>query len=204
MAASACAPNFRGMKIKKLLPVVCVLALVSVTRIEAQNQLLMVFTGQCATTDSTGHIISTPINNKTLLSDYAQANGVTNTSGLGLAYHLGGNELGDTIDVINRTNGATIFTIFGLYFGEDFGRPALLSSSKRQMQRIEYIYTAQNSHSLGSALLTNYFFLNSDGTTNKTYVLGQMQYLVAPDATHTNTQVCTATFTTLRPWTFSQ
>ena len=34
------------------------------------------------------------------------------------------------------------------------------------------------------------------------YVLGQMQWIVTTDSSHTNTQVCTATFTTLKPWRF--
>jgi hypothetical protein len=29
-----------------------------------------------------------------------------------------------------------------------------------------------------------------------------MQWIVTTDTTHTNTQVCSATFTTLRPWKF--
>jgi hypothetical protein len=37
---------------------------------------------------------------------------------------------------------------------------ALLSGSGKQMKRIEYVYTDQDSHSLGSALLlTDYYFL---------------------------------------------
>ena len=193
------------MKIERLLQTISAVFLMVGMSAQAQNQLAFVLKGSCATTDSNGHIVSQPINNQTLLTDYAQAHGLgTDISGLGLAYHIGGNDLGDTIDVINRTNGATLFTIFGLYFGESFGRMALLSSSRQQMRRIEYIYTDQNSHSIGSALLTDYYFLDSDGNTNKTYVLGQMQYLVLPDGTHTNTRVCTASFYTLRPWNFSQ
>src|SRR5437660_7695242 len=147
-----------GMKSKRLLQMTCGVLLTLSFTAAAQNQLVLVINGSCATTDSNGHIISKPINNGTLLRDFAQANGMgTNTSGLGLTYHLGGNSLGDTIDVINRTNGATLFTLFGLYFGEDFGRMALLSGSGQQLRRIEYVYTDQNSHSLGSALLTDYY-----------------------------------------------
>ena len=135
-------------------------------------------------------------------SKAAAAGGLADTSSLALAYHLNGNSLGDTIDVINRTNGVVLKTLFGLYFGESFGRQSLLSGSHKQMKRLEYIYTDQNDHSLGSALLTDYFFLDSNGNTNATYVLGQMQYVVTTDSTHATTQVCTATFTTLRPWKF--
>jgi hypothetical protein len=166
------------------------------------QQLQILLSGTCNTLDDQGHIVSKPINNQTLIQQAATAGGLNSTAGLALAYHINGNALGDTIDVINRTNGATLTTLFGLYFGESFGRQALLSSSHRQMKRIEYIYTTQNDHSLGSALLTDYFFFDTNGNTNKTYVLGQMQYLITTDATHTNTQVCTACFTTLSPWKF--
>lgn len=191
------------MKIKQLLPTICVLFSAFALSASAQSQLPIVLNGFCATTDANGHIISKPLNNGTLLSDFAQANGLTNASGYVLSYHLGGNELGDTIEVINRTNGASAFTVFGLYFGESFGRTSLLSGSHQQLKRIEYIYTDQNSHSLGSALLTDYYYFDANGNTNKTYVLGQMQYLVVPDSTHTNTQVCTANFITLKPFKFN-
>ena len=192
------------MKTTRLLPCACLLLPLIAFSARAQSQLPIVINGSCATTDSSGHIISTPINNGTLLRDFARAHGVAGTSGLALAYHLGGNDLGDTIEVINRTNGASVFTLFGLYFGESFGRTALLSGSKRQLKRIEYIYTDQNSHSLGSALLTDYYYFDANGNTNATYVLGQMQYLITPDSTHTNTQVCTASFNTFRPFKFPQ
>jgi hypothetical protein len=168
----------------------------------AQNKLQMVLSGTCFTTDAEGHIVSEPINNQTLLQKAASDGGLRDTSGLGLAYHLNGDPKGDTIEVIDRTNGTTLKTLFGLYFGEEFGRQALLSSSRKQMKRLEYVYTDQNGHSLGSALLTDYFLLDANGNTNTTYVLGQMQYIITSDATHTNAQVCTANFTTLRPWTF--
>lgn len=168
----------------------------------AQDKLQMIISGTCNTYDAQGRIVPQAINNQTLLQQAAQAGGLKDTSGLGLAYHLSGNPLGDTIEVINATNGVTLNTLFGLYFGESFGRESLLSASHRQMKRVEYIYTDQNSHSVGSALLTDYYFLDKNGNTNATYVLGQMQYIIQTDSTHTNAQVCTANFTTLRPWKF--
>ena len=168
------------------------------------NKLQVKITGKCSTLDSDGHIVAKTINNQTLLKDFARAHGVTNTSSLTLAYHIGGDPLGDTIEVVTRTNGAAIFTLFGLYFGEDFDRPSLRSASGQQVKRIEYIYTDQNSHSLGSALLTSYYWLDDGGNTNSTAVVGQMQYLIAPDATHTNTQVCTASILAFKPLETSQ
>src|SRR5262249_36438628 len=107
----------------------------------AQGLLQLYLSGTCSTMDTQGHIVARTINNQTLLQDYATAAGLKDPSGLGLAYHLNGNALGDTIDVINSNTGATLFTIFGLYFGESFGRQSLMSASHRQMKRIEYIYT---------------------------------------------------------------
>ncbi len=170
----------------------------------AQNQLQVVLAGSSATTDASGRIVSHALNNQTILQDFAQANGLTDTSSLALAYHLHGSDLGDTIEVINRTNGASLYTVFGFYFGEDttLGRAGLLSSSGRQMRRIEYIYTDQNSHSMGSAYLVNYFYFDTNGNTNKTYVFGNMQWVVLPKANQPNVQVCTANLTTYKPWTF--
>ena len=186
---------------KQLLTVICSTLALGAIEATAQNKLQVAITGSCSTLDAQGHIVSTPINNQTLLQAAAAAGGVS-VSGLALAYHINGNALGDTIDVINRNNGATLTTLYGLYFGESFGRQALLSASHQQMKRIEYIYTTQNDHSLGSALLTDYFVLDSNGHTNITYVLGQMQWLVTTDNSHTNTQVCSASFRTFQPWTF--
>ncbi len=157
-----------------------------------------------STTDPPGRIVSKPINNGTLLKDFAALHNSGKTSGLALAYHIGGNELGDTIDVINSTNGAVVYSLFGLYFGESFGRMELPSASGRQIKRIEYVYTDQNSHSLGSVLLTTYFWFDSNGNTNATAVLGSnMEYLVLPNTLHTNTQVCTASFRAIQPWKFA-
>ncbi|HTL16689.1 MAG TPA: hypothetical protein VL793_05595 [Patescibacteria group bacterium] len=187
---------------KRFLTVLTAAVVISGVQALAQNQLQVVISGTCSTLDAQGHIVAQPLNNQTLLQQAAKAGGLTSTAGLGLSYHIGGNSLGDTIDVINRTNGVALTTLYGLYFGESFGRQALLSASHRQMKRLEYIYTSQNDHSLGSALLTDYFILDSNGNTNATYVLGQMQWIVTTDSTHPNTQVCTASFTTLRPWKF--
>jgi hypothetical protein len=186
----------------KMILTLLTLVLTAAAPLSAQSKFQFVFNGTCATTDSSGKIVPRAINNATLLQDFAALNGVGDTSWLALAYHVKGNDLGDTIDVINRTNGATVGTIFGLYFGEDFGRMLLLSKSGRQMKRIEYIYTDQNSHSLGSALLTDYYFFDSNGHTNNTVISGQVQYLILPNATHDNVQVCSGSFTTIRPWKF--
>ncbi len=194
------------MMTTKLFAAVSSLYLLGQVSLPAQSQSLYVFTyaGTRSSTDSNGVIVTTPMNNQSLLQEFAANNGITNTSWLGLAYHVNGNMdfSGDTIDVINRTNGVVVGTIFGFFYGEAFGRMALLSGSGRQLKRIEYVYTSQNSHSLGSVLLTDYYLLDGNGNTNKTYIFGNMQYLVLPDMTHTNVQVCTGSFRTIGLWPY--
>jgi hypothetical protein len=66
------------------------LFLISATAVFGQAKFQFVFTGTCSTTDASGRIVPRPINNGTLLQDFAAAVGVTNTSWLALAYHVGG------------------------------------------------------------------------------------------------------------------
>lgn len=191
------------MKIK-LLVTVAALALMVCTQANAQLPALwrVNISGYSWTTNKIGQIVPQPLNNATLLKHIANVNGTTDFSWWALAYHIGGNELGDTIDIINRTNGATLQTLFGLYFGEAFERSALRSASGRQLKRIEYVYTDQSSHSIGSALLTDYYFFNSSGNTNYVMVLGQMQWLVVPDSKNPSMRVNSASLTTTGPFRF--
>ena len=195
------------MNVKKLLisgAAASILLAVPAARAQTTTPTLyqMALSGTVWTTNSTGHILPYYINNRTLLKQVADADGITDFSSWALAYHVGGNALGDTIDIINRTDGTVFTTLYGLYFGESFGRMSLLSASGKQLKRIEYIYTDQNSHSLGSAFLTDYYFFDASGNTNNIVILGQMQWLVVPDSTHSSMQVYTASFTTTGPFRF--
>ncbi len=194
------------MKMKRMLvPVFTLCSLLLAVPAGAQLPSLyqIVISGVSWTTNSAGQIVPQTLNNATLLRHVAEVDGVTDYSSWGLAYHIGGNDLGDTIDIINRNDGTTLRTLFGLYFGEAFERSALLSASKRQMRRIEYIYTDQSPHSIGSALMTTYYFFDSQGNTNNAVTLGQMQWLVVPDNNNPNMRVDSATFTTTKPWKFA-
>src|SRR5437588_6804130 len=154
----------RGMNKKALLISLSLLMVVGAAT--AQGLYQIVINGTSSTTDDSGRIVTTPINNYTLIKELAQQTGVTDISSLSLAYHFQGSDMGDTIDVIDRNTGASVHTLFGLYFGESFGRMELISSSGRQMKRLEYIYTEQNSHSPGHALLTVYFVKDGNGNPN--------------------------------------
>ena len=191
------------MKLRPLLYVLPGLLLLCSTASPAQELYQMVFTGTSSTTDSKGVIVTRKTNNQTLLEDYGINHGTTNVSYLALAYHMKmpwEDSLGDTIDIINRTNGTFYDTLIGFYFGEDdtLGRTGLISGSGRQQRRIEYIYTDQNTHSMGSALITNYYWFDTQGNTNNVMAFGQMQWIRNPDNVSTNTQVNTGSFITVK------
>lgn len=188
-----------GMNTKSLY-VVSLLLLLTARNASAQV-LQFTFTGVCATLDASGKPVGRVVNNQTLLKDFALVNGIS-PAGLALVYHIGGNDLGDTIDAINASNGTSLGTVFGLFFGEDFGRMALESADNTAGRRIEYIYTSQNSHSLGSALISTRHFLDSHGNTNRTSIYGAMQYLVTTDGNHPAVQVCNGNFVTGKALTF--
>jgi hypothetical protein len=152
----------------------------------AQTEYPFTFKATCYQTNAQGKIVSSPISDHTILRDLANAVGVTDLSGLAMVYHEKGNAMGDTIDIINPTNGAVLNTVFGFYFGEAYGRIPLTSTNGAR--RLDYVYTSQNTRSLGTALITKN--ITKDG---RTMIQGQMRYLVTPTATNT-LQVCNGTF----------
>lgn len=160
------------------------------------------FNGTSSTTDSTGKIVNKTITQNDLLQEYAKQNNVNDTSGLAIAYHFNGNSNGDTIDVVNRQTAAVVHTLIGLYFGEAFGRMELVSTSKRQIKHLEYIYTDQNDHSLGSSLITDYIWYDTGGKTNGLAFFGNLQYLVTPNNVHSNVEVISGNFTAFSPMKF--
>ena len=105
----------------------------------------MTLQGTCYRTNATGNFIATPITDKILVEKAAQSGGVSSSSIL-LVYHLENSGLGDTIDFVNATNGATIMNLFGLYFGDDptLGRTAATNSTATEIRRLDYVYTQQN------------------------------------------------------------
>ena len=85
----------------------------------AQYEFKWTFRGTCYETNSSGNVITTPITEQTILQEFAQQGGITDLSTVAIVYHLHGNDLGDTIEVVNSTNGSTYTAPFGLFFGDD-------------------------------------------------------------------------------------
>jgi hypothetical protein len=147
-----------------------------------------------------------PLSEQVLLADVAQAGGV-DPSTLALVYHIQNSGLGDTIDVVNRTDGSTLVNLFGLYFGDDnsLGRTAATNSAITEIKRLDYVYTLNNytytswnSHSMGACFTTKRLQGDALGNTHA-LIDGQMQWIVNPQ-NGAGTRICVATFTTTKPF----
>src|ERR1700746_1231887 len=150
----------------------------------AQSQFLFRITirGTCYQTNASGNIVASPITETTLVQQAAPAGGVY-PSTLALVYHVQGSSFGDTIDVVNASSGAVATTLYGLFFGDDsvqaLGRTALTNSIGNQVRRGDYIYTSQNSHSMGASFTSKRFLTDTKGNVHTT-IEGQMEWIVNP------------------------
>jgi len=162
--------------------------------------------GTCYQTNGTGDFVSTPLTDKVLVQDAAQAGG-RSPSSIALVYHLQSSGLGDTIDIVDANTGATLLNLFGLYFGDDasLGRSAATNATRTVVRRLDYIYTQQNttytsfnSHSMGSAFTIKRFLTDTNGITQVT-VEAQMSWIVNPSGTN-GTKLCNINFSTTTPF----
>ncbi len=158
--------------------------------------------GTCYQTNANGQVVATPISESSLLQDAAAAGGITDTKTLALVYHVQGSGFGDTIDVVYASNGSVATTLYGLFFGDDtvqsLGRTALTNSPGNEVRRLDYIYTTQNTHSMGACFTTKRYLTDGKGNV-RTTIDGEMQWIVNPVG-GTGTKVCKARFTTTKPF----
>ena len=177
--------------------------LLGTVSVSGQTPYLLKITlrGTCYQTNTTGVVVATPISDQTLLQDAAAAGGV-DWHTLALVYHVKGSSFGDTIDIVNATNGTVDTTLYGLFFGDNtvqnLGRTALTNSPGTEVRRLDYIYTSQNSHSMGACFTTKRFQSDRNGNVHATFE-GQMQWEVNPVG-NAGTKVCTASFRTTLPF----
>lgn len=166
-----------------------------------------VFKGMAYQKDGTGNIIGVPITDQTMLADRAAAGGV-NPNTLAMVYHLGGDEKGDTVEIVSATTGARQAFQFGFWFGDDrmqvLGRSALTNSTLTEFRSVEQLftlenstYTSQNGHGMGAVFLTKRFVRDTNGVLHAT-IEGPMQWMVLPQGTN-STKICNGTFIASQP-----
>jgi hypothetical protein len=157
------------------------------------------FSGTSVYTNAAGNLVTKRVTHANWLRDYARANGVRNLKTIALLYHVNGDERGDTIDIVNVTNGVPLYTIFGLYFGESFGRAALVSGDNRQSKEIPYVYSHQLTHSVGLGFLSRQILVDKSGNPTQEKIRATLEYEVLPDPKNL-LQVCSGTLVTGKPW----
>ena len=165
-------------------------------------QVQISFKGTAYQTNTTGNIVATPITDQTLLQDRAAMGGITDLSTLAIVYHIAGDEKGDTVEIVNSSNGQKLAFEFGFWFGDDptLGRSSLTNATKTEVRRVDYIYTLENStytflnsHSMGAAFVTKRFVTDTGGNVRPT-IEGTMQWTVNPQSNR-STIVCVGSFT---------
>jgi|SRR5579872_2506835 len=193
------------MKIVKAIAIVALALLAEVLAAKGQSysEYKFVFIGTAYQTNAQGNIVGMPINDQTLLQSRAQQGGITNLSMVAIVYHFNGDSLGDTVDIIS-TNGTTLTTEFGLFFGSasSLGRTAVTNATQTEIRRVDYIYTfnaspftESNPDSVGAAFTTKRFLVDSAGNTNM-FIEGTISW----DAQLTNGPVlCIGNFTLGQP-----
>lgn len=173
----------------------------------AQNELLLTFRGAYYQADTNGNIVGHPVTEQTWLLEAAEAGGTTDTSGMAIVYHVGGSGFGDTIDVVDRTTGATLTSLLGLFFGdpsvEDIGHLPVFDAAGDQERRVDQVFVFyggnfEATESLGSAFVTKRFQQDVFGNRHDT-IEADLNYLALHEGTNA-THMVVGTFTTTRPF----
>jgi hypothetical protein len=185
----------------RLLLILCTLTITHLN-VLGGDRFQFTFHGTCWTTNANGKLISRAVSQASWLSDYAASNGITNANSLALVYHLGGDDRGDVIEVVNATNGTLITPLWALFFGDNFGRMSLVDNTGTRFRRIQYVYGQQIAESVGSAFLSERIFLDQNGNTNALSLQGPMTYEIQPDVNHATLQVCQGTLLVTKPAKF--
>lgn len=162
------------------------------------TEFLWTFSGLCYETNAAGAIIVKRVSQATMLAEACAAAGVS-VEGKAVVYHVNGSVFGDTVDIVSRTNGAVLQNLLGYFYGVDasLGRVSLSNGNSKQVKEIDYIYTSQNSHSMGASFTSKTYATNRNGTVNE-LVEGPIHWLIAPEGTN-GTKVCTGNFVTGKP-----
>jgi hypothetical protein len=166
----------------------------------AQDRLQFTFHGKAWTTNASGKVTAIRADNQSWLQEYALSHGITNVSSLALVYHLHGDPLnGDTIEVVDATTGEFLYSLYGLYKGTTEGRIPLANTNGTQVRTIQYVYGDQLAHSAGTAYISERYYLDGDGHTNRTVIQGQIRFLTIPDQTRP-LQITSGSFITGKPF----
>lgn len=162
-------------------------ALVCSLNASAQEVLQVKFLAKCQTTNDSGKAINETINNKSILQEYADENGVTNLNSIDLVYEVNGDERGDVIEIVDASTGAVLSEVYGFFFPVDL--PTTPDGS--QFTRYAYLYNSQQSVSMGSAFLKEKIKSNKQGDSERS-ITGNLYFYLTPQGSN-GLRLCTGT-----------
>lgn len=148
----------------------------------AQNTFDFKFIGTCYTTNRQGEAVRTLLTHNTLLREEARRLGRSDFSNLALVYRIRGSQFGDTVDLVRKDTGEVLSSVFGFFFGADASllRDFIMNAAGTEEKRLDYLYTRQNSHSMGAAFVTR---TGTDlrAVSDDFRVRGEMHYIVTSE-----------------------
>ncbi|HEX3717092.1 MAG TPA: hypothetical protein VH595_03915 [Verrucomicrobiae bacterium] len=169
---------------------------------QTYSEYKFVFSGTAYQTNKNGALTSWHITDQTLLKSRAAQGNISNLNTVSIVYHINGNSLGDTVDIIDN-NGTYLTTEFGFYFGTDsaLGRTDVGTAATCGERRVDPIYTFDdseytysNSDSVGASFTYKHYVKGAKGVTNAV-IHGTMSWGVIPTGTNTSPILCMGTFT---------
>ncbi|HEX4119576.1 MAG TPA: hypothetical protein VH619_03020 [Verrucomicrobiae bacterium] len=193
------------MKIFAITTVAALLLTGAIAQGQTYSEYKFVFSGTAYQTNSKGVLVSWPITEQTLLKSRAVQGNIQNLNTISIVYHINGNPLGDTVEIIEN-NGTYLTTEFGLYFGADsaLGRTAVGTPTSGE-RRIDPMYTFDNSEytysnsdSVGAAFTYKHYVKVSNKLTNAV-IQGSMSWAAIPTGTNTSPILCIGTFSLGKP-----
>ena len=155
----------------------------------AEQFFLMNFKGTLTVTTTDKKLVNKPITSADVAAVNLQSIGITDTNPFVLVFHQDQSDLGDTIEVVNKTNGVFAVGVLRLYFQEKLDR-----ADGTLSKRFAYGYNYIDGNSFGTAILNERTTINKNGQTN--FVIdGSLQWY------WTNSmQVWSGTFSTGQPF----
>ena len=191
------------MKNPKIMMAICSGLLALAFQTQGQTVYKLNFKGVSQSADGSGNIVSTKINNNTLIQDAVTATGTTN-SALDAVYVQDASTdpgaPGDFIEVINRTTGTAIYTNLQFMYGGPFP-PAITNADGSMIvigAQVIPLPLAGSGDSLGGATINERFL------PKKTLIRGTFNYtqLRSPGSTTNDTvRACSGFFSVNKVYT---
>jgi hypothetical protein len=191
------------MKNSKITMVIlCALATAAIQGF-GQNVFQVTFKGTSVTTNDSGDIVSTKLDNKALIQDAVTATGATNSSNLAVVYVQNASTdpatPGDFIEVVNSTDGTAVYTNLLFLYNSPFP-PALVSADQTRFAigaQVVPLPLGGSGDALGGATI------NGRVLPKKTVISGTFDYtsLRSPLSTSNDVvKICNGSFNVGKPF----